>query len=459
MKKVMLLCVIAISLPLVVNGITLEESITKAKKSNKTLQSEREEIQKYEQQYVNVRGSLLPQISLNGSYSLAKTRVPDSKLNGDVDYTTDLTQPASANDSLAINLVSGLMNNLSPEKYSETGTVNGQLKMDQVLFLGGKLINGIRVADKARSLQTKQYQVEEQDVIYQTKDYYYKVLLSNKLLTIQKEALATASQHLSRILKFQENGQVSDYDVLRAKLEVARLKPDVIAAQNAYDLSLDAFRKQIGDDSNTEVPEGDIAYSPNSIVSLDEAISTGKSIRTELKMTGIYTEIMQTKLNAERGNYLPNVSLSAEYDIFTSADKYAISKNDFGHMYQVMIGFQLPIFTGFSNTAKIAYARHELNQAKLKHSNTTDLIELEIRQAYQTYQHAIENNAAQKENLQLAEKGLQVAETRYQNQVGIQLEVLDAQLQLNIARLSSAQATYDSIMASEKLKKVMGYSL
>jgi len=51
---------------------------------------------------------------------------------------------------------------------------------------------------------------------------------------------------------------------------------------------------------------------------------------------------------------------------------------------------------------------------------------------------------------------LQLAQVRYANQVGIQLEVFDAQTMLSAIRLQFFQAVYEVVMARQELLQAIG---
>jgi len=84
---------------------------------------------------------------------------------------------------------------------------------------------------------------------------------------------------------------------------------------------------------------------------------------------------------------------------------------------------------------------------------------LEVRQTWQNLQNALENYKVQVENIKLAERSVQLAQIRFENQVGIQLEVFDAQMTLNAVKLSYFNSIYEVISANQKFKKAMGYIL
>ncbi|HNQ43534.1 MAG TPA: TolC family protein, partial [Candidatus Cloacimonadota bacterium] len=137
----------------------------------------------------------------------------------------------------------------------------------------------------------------------------------------------------------------------------------------------------------------------------------------------------------------------------------AIQRDDFGNRFSIGIGFQIPLFTGFSNTSKRNYAMHDLIQAKLQQRDTEELIELQIKQDHQKLEHAWQNYAVQQQNIRLAERSLELAQVRYENQVGIQLEVFDAQIMLSTIKLQYYNAIYEVIAAERDFQRSIGNPL
>lgn len=452
--------ILAVSACMALSAITLDESLELAKRNNKDLLMATEDVNKADETYLDVRGSLLPQLSLQGGYTLSSTYLPDSatpfmpSVSEMIDAGT-----ATDNENTIAGALDGILGGMLPSSPKQEGSLAMQVKMDQVLFLGGKLINGIRAVDRYRSVQRLAYSVKEQDVILNTTKIFYQTLLAGKLVEIQEEGLVTAQRHLARVQLLSSEGQVSEFDVLRARLEVAKLEPQVLAAQNRYNLALAAFRKQIGTNDDSIMPEGEFVLPVVSEMDLAAAQELGLSNRTELELMDIATQINQIKYNAEKGNYLPNVALSASAALYTAADEYAIQRDDFGSQYSVGIGFSLPIFTGFSNRSKIAYAKHDLAQAKLKQRDAEELIVLQIKQNHQNLHHSLQNYAVQQQNIQMAQRNLELAQMRYENQVSIQLEVFDAQITLASIKLQYYSAIYDVIAAEREFTKSIGQKL
>lgn len=460
MKKWITL-ILSVGLSFSLFGITLEESISLARQNNKDLLMAEMEVSKADNQYYDVRGSLLPQISLQGGYSLSKTYLPDKVKNVTIPSVTDMLDPAQAtqHDWMLAGVLDGVTSSMIPSSPKEEGSLAMQLKLEQVLYLGGKLMNGIKGVDKYRRIQRLQYDVKEQDVILQTTKMFYATLLAKKVVEIQEEALSTAQAHLNRVQIFEGEGQVSEFDLLRAQLEVAKLEPGLLKAQNDYELALEAFRKQIGVEDTEIIPEGEFVMPAISEIDLTEAQELAMEERNELELLNLAKEIKQLTYNAEKGNFLPNVALSASASLYTAADEYVVKKDDFGTQYSIGIGFSLPIFTGLSNKNKISYARHELGLAQLQEDNTRDLIRLQIKQNHQNLMHAVHNYEVQQQNIRMAQRNLELAQLRFENQMGIQLEVFDAQTMLSSIKMQYIATIYEVIVAERELTKSIGYKL
>ncbi len=433
-------------------SISLNESIELAKKNNLELQSEAEEIQKAEYLYREVRGSLLPQIYLNGSVQKTKTTMPKSVLPGSFSFNDVIED----NNDLANTLDRFLL----PSKTIEENSIAAMIKMEQLVFSGGKLINGIRVANKYRNLQKKRYELEEESLVLKVIDSYNQILLVKKVVNVKREAFDLAKNHLIRVQKMNENGFVSEYDMIRAELEVSKLEPEVLEAENMLKLAMNNFKRIIGMDQNADIEiSGELSEVELSNDDLEESIKLAQSKRIELYLSSLNVEMMQVKYNAEKGNYLPVVMLTAQAGKFNDASEFTLNQDKFGTQLQAGVVFQIPLFTGLSNNAKIHQAKHELKQAELGKKDAEELIRLEITQNWQNTQTAYHNLSVQKKNLDTAEKAYRIAQSRYDNQVGIQLELLDAQVQLNGAKVSYAQALYQLHYHHNLYKKSLGQKL
>jgi outer membrane protein TolC len=83
-------------------------------------------------------------------------------------------------------------------------------------------------------------------------------------------------------------------------------------------------------------------------------------------------------------------------------------------------------------------------------------IDLEIKNSLVTYQNAIKTMQSQKENMDLSEKIARVTKIKYEQGVGSNLEVLDAENTLKESQVNYYNALYDALVAKVDLDKAYG---
>jgi outer membrane protein TolC len=83
-------------------------------------------------------------------------------------------------------------------------------------------------------------------------------------------------------------------------------------------------------------------------------------------------------------------------------------------------------------------------------------IDLEIKQATTNFLNAIESLESQRENNTLAENVARITKIKYEQGVGSNLEVVDAESSLREAQINYYSALYDAIVAKIDLDKAYG---
>ncbi|HOH09109.1 MAG TPA: TolC family protein, partial [bacterium] len=114
--------------------------------------------------------------------------------------------------------------------------------LTQPLFLGGAGMAGIQMATAGKRAAEQNLEAKRQGLIYQTASAFYACLLAQELAAVQEEALAQAQANLDVVAKKHEVGSASGFDKMRAEVEVANLKPEVISARNKLQLAITGLR-------------------------------------------------------------------------------------------------------------------------------------------------------------------------------------------------------------------------
>ncbi len=418
-KYVILLMV----LPLFLNSLTLEEAERITQEKNKEIKIAQENKAGSFSNYKSIKGNLYPQLSLSGSYGLAKTDVPDI-------------------------LPAGSM----AEKEMPLNTV---LSMNQILF-SSDVFNGLKAAKVYNDINDTMLNVTVRNVLFQTRRLFNTALLTKEIVVIHQEALEIANAQYTRVSNMYEQGLVSEYDKLRAELQVSELDPKLQEAMNNYQLSIQALQNHLGDEVEISEIEGELTEPVMQNISLDQAIKEGLDNRLELDATQLNVDILDIQYQNQKKSYLPSLALTASITNFTATSDYEVEADNFGNKYSIGVGFQMPLFTGFTNINKANEYKYQLNSARLETSVLYDNIKLEIKNHYLSLEKDKINITTAKKNRDLARRGLAIAEQMYANQLGTYLDVQSAQLSYNQAQLNYISAVYSLIDSYESLLKAMG---
>jgi len=470
MKVKVIMIIVVVFLPLMLMALTLEEAIDSALANNHGLQQEKAEIEVYDQKYYAARGMLLPQLSLQGQYSLSRTELPESVILPAYYIVDDLeNEPENMtvnetviwdNQQQIADYLDGAMSSLVPDKIDKKGSLAGGLQLSQAVFAGGKLLSGIRIADRVRNMQKENYKLKIQDVIYETTKLYYGVKLGGDVLEIQEDALELTGEHYSDVQKMFEQGLVSEYDLLRAELEYKRQEPEVLKAE--YDLALvrESFGNYIGtyETENLDLVT-DFILPDEEMLELESAIEEGMEQRLEVQLSELNVRIQEVLVKMEKADFYPTVGLTASYNLYSAADEYGIEGDDFGTQASIGLGFQFPLFTGLTRISEVREAQAKVIKAEESDADLQELIRLDIRNAFQSLEHSWKTYKVQEDNVALAARGYEIAQARYANSQGTELEISDAQLMQQQAKLSYSKAIYDVILAYTYYEKSLGRNL
>ena len=137
-------------------------------------------------------------------------------------------------------------------------------------------------------------------------------------------------------------------------------------------------------------------------------------------------------------------------------DEFKYHASDWYRYWTADLTLTFPIFNGFRNSAKYKQAKADFYKAKTDYRKAYDSVLVEVREGVLNLRKAMNTIESQRMNVEEAEKALTMAESLYTNGKATQLEVLDAQLALKLAKTNMASALFEGTVAETNLKKSLG---
>jgi outer membrane protein TolC len=318
---------------------------------------------------------------------------------------------------------------------------------------------GLDAAKTFRELSTYQLQVSREDLRVSLTRAYYGTILAQEGLRVAKEALEQTEKHLARVKELHQQGVASEYDLIRARVAVSNQRPAVSQAEAGADLAMKGLKHQIGLNMDQVVKltgELNAAVSAPEL-SYEEASDFAMQQRVELRQLALQEELYRIEYKVNQRSWLwPNFLAGLRWETSAQSQDLKIGKYEFLGGFGGQLILQIPLFDGFSSHYRAQQSKLDMRNTRLQRSMLKRGIEMEVFDALRSFQRSQEELDAAVESLQQAEKGYSIAQTRYDGGVGTQLEVLDAQLQLNMSKVNLLQAEYNLLMAKVNYDRASG---
>ena len=329
------------------------------------------------------------------------------------------------------------------------------LRVSQPFFAGGSIIATINSGKLQMLLANQAVRNSVQTVIYEAAHGYYDVLLNQQLYDNSAEAVHFARAQLNDVKQKRQGGVSSDFDVLRAEVELSNGEAELIQNKNAIYIAKANLLKVMGisQDSNF-VPLDELTYMPLDM-KMEQAVETAYKNRPDLFSSQFDIKLQKEYLKISQSRYWPTVS--GFYDFRgTKPDPHNSMNNNWGSAWDLGVMATYPLFDGFARQGEVIQQRARLKQSQINLIDTEETALLELTKALFSIQNTAEFVESQKLNLVRAKEGLRLAQVRYKEGTNTELETIDAQAALTKARAFYYQAIYSHLTAKLDLHKAMG---
>ncbi len=328
------------------------------------------------------------------------------------------------------------------------------LSVNQSIWEGGKVITAWQIARLYRDYTNFNLDAVQSEVLYNADLLFYNAIFQRSVLETLRRAHEATSYNMQTVEKQFQQGMVSEFDLLRARVENANLEPQVLQAESEVILAQKRLKSFIGmplRDSVTLIEDA-MDTSLTRLPDLESLVTTALESRPETQASRKLTSITKKAVSIAKAEYWPTLDASYRYSSSASSDSWNLDEN-VSKSSTVGLRLNFKIFDGFQRSSDVAYRRADHEKSRIAEEQLADNVRLEVEQAYDQLVRAKKSLDIQKETIAQAEEGLKIANLRYEQGVGTQLEVLAAQSALTNARNSLAQALFFFRTSKAQLKK------
>jgi outer membrane protein TolC len=433
---------------------TLNQAILTAVQRNPTLLNAEQEIKRTRGVIIQVRAQALPQINANANFQWIDPNLTGARVFGNTTTTPGFTPSAGA-----ASLMEGLPSQVgdvraplaaatpAPVRNVEQSDISYAISVTGTqLIFNGTTFNQIRGTFFQRDSAYFAFRNVLDQLIATVKTQFYQIIVNRDLVSVNEQNVHLLEAQLKDQQNRFEAGTVPRFNVLQAEVQLGNQIPQLITAQNnlrisklqlAKTLGLD-FQRRRGNSPPLEVV-GDMPYVPRPI-ELADAIEMGKQRRAFLKQARANVLNQLQQVRAAAGQWLPNITTTGGGEWVSSPINS--SWHDISKGWTALVQGSLPIWDSGAIAGQVIQQRALLSETKITYDDDVRQVELEIQTAYSNLQQNEELVKSQEKNVELADEALRLAKARLDAGAGVQLDVLNATVQLLTAQSTRLQALF-----------------
>jgi outer membrane protein len=431
---------------------TLDQAILTALQRNPTLLNAEQEIKRTKGVIIQVRAQALPQVNVNGNFEWTDPNLQGARIFGTSASTTG-TGTTSGTTGGAASLVDSPASQVADPSPTPSATATELSDVSYTISVLGKqlVFNGttypqIRGTFFQRDSAYFAFRNILDQLLATVKTQFYQVVVNRELIKVQEQSVHLLESQLKDQQNRFEAGTVPRFNVLQAEVALYNQLPQLITAQNNYRIAKITLAKTLGLDfqpGRGENPPlevvGEMPYNPRTI-SLVDAIELGKERRPFLKQAraNVLNQLQQVRATA--GQYLPTITTSGGGEWVSSPINS--SWHDISKGWIATVQGSMPIWDSGAIAGQVIQQRALFSEAKITYDDDVRQVELEVQTAYSNLQQNQELIKSQEKNVELADEALRLAKARLDAGAGVQLDVLNAQVQLLTAQTTRLQALF-----------------
>lgn len=381
-----------------------------------------EEISKRKVQ--EILGLSMPQISASGGLN-DYIEIPTSLLPGEV-----FGAPAGT---------------YIPVKFGTQYSANGGLEVGQ-LVADGQYFVAIQATKALKEFTSKSTQRTKIETITTVTKAYYNALIADKRIELLNSNVDRISKLASDSKIMYDNGFIEQLDLDRINITFTNLKTEQDKISKLVNLSKYLLMYQMGMDVNSKLTLTDTLKPMNF-----ESVLTGSfnpQDRIEMQLLNTAESLYKLDVKRYKVAYFPSIyafgsysyqAQSNEFDLFGSGQKWYPTG---------IIGLKIsvPIFDGLQNK-KDSTSKSESPKNSNDQLNLTNGLTLQYMNAKTQLQNATQSLQSQDYNMKLAERVYNTTKSKYEQGVGSNTDLLNAQSALKESQTNYLSALYDAMIA------------
>ena len=417
-----------------INSFTVQQAVDYAKQNSVQVKNALLDYQVQKQTNREITSVAYPQISASGNFN---------------DY---LVIPTSL---LPAEIAGGPAGTYFPVKFGTKYNASGGFDVSQLLF-DGQVFVGLIARGVALKFYEKQTEITEEMINVNVQKIYSQLVVGKQQMTSVDANIGRFEKLLKDTKEIYKQGFAERLDVDKVSVQLNNLQTEKIKIQSQLDAGNAGLKFLMN------MPQKDLLLLTDSITEdkIKENILADNykyEDRKEYQFLTIAKQLNEFNVRRYKLSYLPVLSAFGNYSKNAQRQRFDFFKG--GQWFTTsLIGLRLsvPIFDGFAKSARVQKAKIEVQRSNNTIEQLKSSIDNDVAQARLKITASVVTMDNQKRNIELAEKVYNTTKIKYEQGLGNNQEIYNAQTELKIAQNNYYSALYDAIIAKIDYQKATG---
>lgn len=415
--------------------LTLDNAIEIGVKNNRDVQINKLNIEKAHAAVKEAIGTALPSVSLDATYSRffkqAVFFLPEVFFNPQGDP-----------------------NKLVPMKMGGANSYEAKASASQILF-NSAVFTGIGASKIYLDVSKEQTKASVAKTISDIKKAFYGAVLAKEIILVLQQSLKTGESNLEVVRALNQEGMIAEFDVMQAEVQVGNLRPQIVQAEIGYKNAKEALKLLMNIDKSKDIEvEGSLPTSEPGLDSDAVYIAEAEKNNFDLRTLALKKEVDRAMINIERSNYYPTVAAFSQYSFQGQSNTFSNFAN--AQIGVVGVNFSINLFNGMQTSRRVEQATVTQLQTEEQYGQLRDYTAMQIRGRLFEIDRIRTELESHDRNIALASRSLEIANVRYTEGVGSQLEIINSDNALRVARMNRLQTVYQYVTAQTELEQLIG---
>ena len=332
-------------------------------------------------------------------------------------------------------------------------------QVSQVVYAGGAIRSGIRMAELGKEMAELDVEKNRQEVRFLLTGYYLDLCKLDNQMEVVRQNIALTQKEIEQMKARRGEGTVLQNDITRYEFQLQSLELTLTKLKDASTVINHQLVTTLHLPEQTVIVpdknELDTEINALSAIAAQETWQqTAADNNLGIRQATVATNLAEQKVKQVKAESLPSVAVVAENQLYGPYTQDLIPKDCNVNVWFVGIGVKFSIGSLWKNKHNIRKARIEHQQSQEALALAHEEVENGVQANYTNLLTSYTEVKTQQKQVELANQNYSVVQNRYQNELALLTDMVDASNMKLSAEMALVNARIGMLYNFYKLKYV-----